>query len=71
MNPSLKGNIDAVANFMEASLETRTLTADEITARQLQVAVPSGTTPAQWQQINRAIQYGQSQGVKVIVTPVK
>ncbi|WP_366918793.1 hypothetical protein [Burkholderia vietnamiensis] len=56
---------------MEASLGTRTLTADEITARQLQVAVPSGTTPAQWQQINRAIQYGQSQGVKVIVTPVK
>jgi filamentous hemagglutinin len=68
---SLKGNIDAVANFTEASLGTTTLTADEITARQLEVAVPSGTTPAQWQQINSAIQYGQSMGVKLIVTPVK
>ncbi|MET3551720.1 DUF6862 domain-containing protein [Burkholderia sp. 567] len=68
---SLKGNIDTVANFTEASLGTTTLTVDEIAARQLQVAVPTGTTPAQWQQIYRAIQYGQGLGVKVIITPVK
>lgn len=68
---SLKGNIDAVANFTEASLSRTTLTASDITARQLQLAVPAGTTSAQWTQINRAIEYGQSQGVKVIVTTVK
>ncbi|WP_080437041.1 filamentous hemagglutinin N-terminal domain-containing protein [Burkholderia ubonensis] len=68
---SMKTNIDKVANFSDASLGTRTLTAEDISGRQLQVAVPASTTPAQWQQINRAIQYGQGLGVKVIVTPVK
>ncbi|WP_454734015.1 MULTISPECIES: endonuclease toxin domain-containing protein [Cupriavidus] len=68
---SLKGNIDAVADFTQASLGGVVLREKAIVARQLQVAVPSGTTQVQWQQIDRAIQYGQSLGIKVIVTPVK
>lgn len=36
-----------------------------INSRELQVAVPPGTTPAQWQQIQRAIEYG-----KQLIPPV-
>lgn len=41
---SLKGNIDAVADFTQASLGGVVLREKAIVARQLQVAVPSGTT---------------------------
>lgn len=68
---SLKGNIDAAANFTQARLGSTVLREQGITARELQVAIPAGTTPAQWQQIGRAIQYGQSQGVKVTITVVR
>ncbi|WP_215796648.1 DUF6862 domain-containing protein [Paludibacterium yongneupense] len=48
---SLKSNVDTLANFNGASLSKVTVNAADITARDLQVAVPSGTTPAQWTQI--------------------
>jgi filamentous hemagglutinin len=68
---SLKSNINSIVNFPGSSLSGVSLTPDMITSTNLQVAVPSTTTPAQWQQINNAIQYGQSVGVKVIVTVTK
>ncbi|WP_354679032.1 endonuclease toxin domain-containing protein [Cupriavidus plantarum] len=37
----------------------------------LQVAVPSSTTAAQWQQIDAAIQYGASKGIKLKITVTK
>lgn len=42
-----------------------------IKSRELQLAVPEKTTKAQWAQINRAIEYGKSNNVKVKVTQVK
>jgi filamentous hemagglutinin len=36
----------------------------------LQVAIPKGTTTAQWEQINKAVQYGQGKGVTVKITTV-
>lgn len=45
--------------------------ANDIAVRQLHVAVPVATTAAQWQQIQRAVQYGQSKNVQVIITPVR
>lgn len=67
---SLKGNIDSVVNFDKPyTLSGTTLDPALITSRELQVAVPAETTPAQWQQIEQAIQYGKSNGVNVIVTP--
>ena len=69
---SLKGNVDTVAGFNQtAVLSGAVVNPASITARELQIAVPAGTTPAQWAQINKAIQYGQSQGVTVKVTVVK
>ena len=67
---SLKSNIDSALNFdTPYELDGFRLDPNSITSRELQVAVPPETTPVQWQQINRAIQYGQDNGVKVIVTP--
>jgi filamentous hemagglutinin len=69
---SIKGNVDSVVNFSGApSLSGRTVDAAKITTREVQLAVPAGTNSAQWAQINKAIQYGQSQGVAVRVTVVK
>lgn len=68
---SLKGNIDDVAKFESYTLKNELLTSSMIGNREVLVAVPLETTPAQWEQINRAILYGQSQGAKLIITMVK
>ncbi|MFZ6774933.1 DUF6862 domain-containing protein [Undibacterium sp. SXout7W] len=68
---SLKGNVDAVANFTEAKLSGTELKAAQINARELNVAIPANTTPTQWTEINKAIQYGQSKGVIVKITVIK
>ncbi|WP_192492132.1 hemagglutinin repeat-containing protein [Achromobacter sp. ACM03] len=67
---SLKGNIDSAAGFAEYSLKDVTVSSSQITRRELQVAVPKATTSAQWDQINRAIEYGQGKGVTVRITRV-
>ncbi|AJJ10555.1 hypothetical protein CH64_3323 [Yersinia rohdei] len=68
---SLKGNIDSAARFTDYTLDNVPLSSSMIGFRELRVAVPTGTTPTQWTQINRAIEYGQELGVKVIITTVK
>ncbi|MNX72147.1 hypothetical protein D3C86_1034890 [compost metagenome] len=68
---SLKGNIDSAAKFESYTLGNFSLNGSMINTRELRVAVPSETTSAQWVQINKAIEYGKSQGVKVTVTEVK
>ncbi|WP_235134388.1 hemagglutinin repeat-containing protein [Lelliottia amnigena] len=68
---SIKGNIDAAAKFKEYALSGRELTPSMISNRNIQLAVPVDTTKTQWVEINRAIEYGKSQGVKVTVTQVK
>ncbi|QKJ34302.1 filamentous hemagglutinin N-terminal domain-containing protein [Pseudomonas sp. MPDS] len=67
---SLKGNIDTAAGFTEYGLKDVTVSSSQITSRELQVAVPKSTTSAQWDQINRAIEYGQGKGVTVKITKV-
>ncbi len=68
---SLKRNIDAAANFTGAQQGKLEIKPSDIASRELRVAVPEGTTPAQWQQIQRAIEYGKQQSVTVRVTRVK
>ena len=48
-----------------------TISSKDIVSKEIRLAVPSATNQAQWQQIHKAIDYGKSQGVKVIVTEVK
>ncbi|WP_455685164.1 endonuclease toxin domain-containing protein, partial [Yersinia aleksiciae] len=68
---SLKGNIDEVAKFDTYILSDRRLNSSMIANREVQLAVPVNTAKAQWTEINRAIEYGKSQDVNVIVTQVK
>jgi RHS repeat-associated protein len=70
---ALKKYIDAASSFTEYTLSDVPLTAAEITQRDMQLAVPAGTTAQEWAQINRAIQYasGLNPPVKVIVTVVE
>ncbi|WP_375226659.1 endonuclease toxin domain-containing protein [Burkholderia orbicola] len=64
--------IDAIVNYDKPyTLLDRPLEPADIVKRELQLAVPSETAPAQWEQISRAIKYGENQGVKVVVTMVK
>ncbi|MET3464570.1 two-partner secretion domain-containing protein [Variovorax atrisoli] len=67
---SIKQNVDAAANFTDATLSGVTLDSSKIVGRELVIAVPAATTPAQWGQIFNAISYGQSMGVKVIVSAI-
>jgi hypothetical protein len=39
--------------------------------REIQLAIPYGTKPAQWEQINRGIQYAKEYGVIVEITLLK
>ncbi|WP_241094269.1 hemagglutinin repeat-containing protein [Xanthomonas bonasiae] len=67
---SLKGNVDAAAGFTGYTLKGVTVSSGQITDRVLEVAVPKATTSAQWDQINRAVEYGKSKGVTVKITRV-
>lgn len=67
----MKTDIDAVANFTNYTLKNVPLSSAQITTRQVNYAVPANTTVEQWQQINRAVTYAESQGVKVKITSVK
>uniref|UniRef100_UPI001FC81CF5 hemagglutinin repeat-containing protein n=2 Tax=Burkholderia gladioli TaxID=28095 RepID=UPI001FC81CF5 len=69
---SMKSNIDAMLNFDKPyTLLGARVDPAKIVNKELQLAVPEQTNAAQWEQINRAIQYGEGQGVKVVVTTVK
>ena len=68
---SIKGNIDAAANFKGYTLSNTPLTPGMIANKEVQLAIPANTTKMQWTEINKAIEYGKSQGVKVTVTQVK
>lgn len=68
---SIKENVDAAAKFKEYALSGREFTSSMIFNREIKFANPVNATKAQWAAINRAIEYGKSQGVTVKVTQVK
>ncbi|PHM30270.1 hypothetical protein [Xenorhabdus innexi] len=68
---AMKGNIDAAVRFKEFALSGKELNSSMISHREIQLAVPANTTKTQWTEINRAIEYGKSQGVTVKATQVK
>jgi hypothetical protein len=66
----IKRDIDAVVNFDSYTLKGVTLSSDTIAMRELRLAIPGATANDQWLQVQRAIQYGQQNGVTVRVTRV-
>jgi hypothetical protein len=75
-NPSaiysrLKGYVDAAATYrMKSRWRSSNVPPDKIVIRQIQLAVLASTAPEQRIQINRAILYGETRGVSVVVTRV-
>ena len=63
--------IDKTAEFSEGGPAKFKLTASEINFRIMQVAIPSGTTAEQMQQLDAAVRYGRSRGVIVIIRNTK
>jgi hypothetical protein len=71
---SLKENIDDVIAYKKTyGVKEFRVDPNQINVRELQFAVPQGTTAAQWEQIQRAISYAQAGNprVNVKVTVVK
>ena len=68
---SLKTNIDDVVKFKEARIGEQTLNSSQIASREVHVAVPKATIPAQWVEINKAAQYAEGLGVKLKVTVIE
>ncbi|SFJ81538.1 hemagglutinin repeat-containing protein, partial [Methylobacterium brachiatum] len=68
---SLKSNIDDFASYTTYTLTNKTVKSTDILSRDLQVAVPAGTTEAQWAQIQRASNYASSQGINLRITVVR
>lgn len=68
---TLKKHIDSAANFTNYKLSGMPLTSDMIKNRALAVAIPKNTTSIQWEQINKAIQYGKQNNIKINITVVE
>jgi filamentous hemagglutinin len=68
---SLKRNVDKAAGFKDWSLSGAEVFAKDIKVRKLEVAIPSGTGRPQLQQIQKAIKYGEQQGINMNITVVK
>lgn len=65
---TLRGNINKAINYTGIR---GNITKAEILSRELRVGVPLETNQAQWQQILRAIEYGKSNGVRVVIEALK
>ena len=65
----LKSYIDATAYYQRRT--SADLPVDRINSRTIHLAVPEDTSPAQWQQIDRATQYGTSRGISVVTTRIR
>jgi hypothetical protein len=69
---SLAKYIDQAAAYNRSITHSgTTIVPKNIAIRQVNLAVPQSTTPEQWAHINRAIVYGRSRGVSVVVTTIR
>jgi hypothetical protein len=68
---SVKSYIDAAASFEKYRLLGIMLEASQISARRLELAIPQAATAAQWQQLQKAVEYGASKGVTVNITGIR
>jgi hypothetical protein len=66
-----QGYVDAVAGFQGKEWADVKIRAGDITARGLDLAVPSGATQAQQQALQGLVKYGAQNGVtvKIVVVP--
>ncbi|XBS70887.1 hypothetical protein ABK905_07405 [Acerihabitans sp. KWT182] len=67
---SIKDNINDVLKFKHDKKGDFEYYAKDVTSKEVVVGVPAATNDAQWEQINRAIQYGSDNDVKVTIIRV-
>ena len=68
----LKSYIDDAASYELATTRAAVrVPLDQISSREIQLAVPEETSPAQWERIIRAQRYSESRGVRFVVTRIK
>lgn len=60
--------IDPIIDFRRTQFSGAIVDPCKILRRELQLAIPQNTTPAQWMQINRGIDYAQLNGIRVEIT---
>ena len=68
---ALKRYIDQIDHFEYDNKKGIEISADEIDIKRLELAVPDGTTPEQFTQIQRAIDYAESLGIDVEVSRIR
>jgi filamentous hemagglutinin len=68
---SVKRNIDAAMVFEKYNLDKFRLTSADIANREIRLAIPKQTSPNQWEQLKRAIEYGKERNIKLIITETK
>lgn len=68
---AIRDHVEDAAKFESYNLKNVSLSAKDIVVRRVHVAVQEKTTPAQWKEIQKAIEYGKSRGVEVIVSKAK
>jgi filamentous hemagglutinin len=67
----LKKYVNDVARFTRDRVGKKIVLSSDISVREIHLAIPTGTTKAQWDQINRAVAYGQQKNVAIKITEVK
>jgi len=68
---AIRDHVEDAVKFESYNLKNVSLSAKDIVVRRVHVAVQEKTTPAQWKEIQKAIEYGKSRGVEVIVSKAK
>ena len=68
---TLNGYVRQMANFTGDGAGGFYLYPEMITSRTMQLAVPNGTNFAQWQAIQKSVQYAQNLGVNIVITKIK
>ena len=68
---TLKGYVDKTLDFTKygKGLE-KPITGADIVSREIQLGIPANTGRAQMEQIQRAVEYGKLNDVKVIITRI-
>jgi len=68
----LKGYIDQAADYqLETTRAGMRVPLDRISSREIQLAIPEETSPAQYERIIRAQRYSESRGVRFAVTRIR
>jgi len=68
---AMKRSVDAAASFTEHGLSGMVVHSSKIAVRRVEMAIPAQTTPAQWEQVRRAVTYAKDQGVDLIITVIQ